>query len=277
MWIPLTLSDSNFKRHGGLLQCKHCGKAFASHAAHDSHVRRTHVSFSTVATVTKNITTTTTAPAAATIVCSICRMTFLYPHQLKLHVCSGQYSWLPAIRSLERRARYLFYCMFFCSLFLSTIYRQPAGRFTPNFACGRTLVPDVSSPLLGFSGPRGRKRGKLNFRYYRSQWGILARMAGLLLTHLLVLSLLWRERDVLNHTTSYYVIYHWSSLIAGPPSRPDVRWLLTSVRHPSVVRPVVISQKLNKIDPQLLWNTIRKSASLILFLHSNPLPGRSPG
>ena len=24
------------------LQCKHCGKAFASHAAHDSHVRRTH-------------------------------------------------------------------------------------------------------------------------------------------------------------------------------------------------------------------------------------------
>ena len=24
------------------LQCKFCGKAFASHAAHDSHVRRTH-------------------------------------------------------------------------------------------------------------------------------------------------------------------------------------------------------------------------------------------
>ena len=34
----------------------------------------------------------------------------------------------------------------------STISRRPAGRFTPKFACGRTLVPDVSSPLLGVSG-----------------------------------------------------------------------------------------------------------------------------
>jgi len=44
----------------------------------------------------------------------------------------------------------------------STISRQPAGRFTPNFACGCTLVPDVSSPLLGVSGPprAGGKRGK---------------------------------------------------------------------------------------------------------------------
>ena len=58
---------------------------------------------------------------------------------------------LPAIHSLERRARYLFYCMFVCS---STISRQPAGRFTRKFACGRTLVPDVSSPLLGVGGPR---------------------------------------------------------------------------------------------------------------------------
>jgi len=36
----------------------------------------------------------------------------------------------------------------------STISRQPAGRFTPNFARGRTLVPDVSSPLLGVGGSR---------------------------------------------------------------------------------------------------------------------------
>ena len=57
---------------------------------------------------------------------------------------------LPAIRSLVRRARYLFYCMFVCS---STISRQPAGRITPKFACRRTLVPDVSSPLLGIGGP----------------------------------------------------------------------------------------------------------------------------
>ena len=50
------------------------------------------------------------------------------------------------------------YCMFFV-LFLSTISRHPTARFTPNFACGRTLVPDVSSPLLEVSGPRGAERG----------------------------------------------------------------------------------------------------------------------
>ena len=57
---------------------------------------------------------------------------------------------------VERRARYLFYCMFVCS---STISRQPAGRFTPKFACRRTLVPDVSSPLLGVGGPRRAEKG----------------------------------------------------------------------------------------------------------------------
>jgi len=60
---------------------------------------------------------------------------------------------LPAIRSLEQKAMYLFY---FCCFvrFLSTISRQPAGQFTPNFARGRTLIPNVSSPLLGVGGPR---------------------------------------------------------------------------------------------------------------------------
>ena len=60
--------------------------------------------------------------------------------------------------SLERRARYLFY---FCGFvrFLSTIFRQPAGQFTPNFACGRTLVPHVSSPLLGVGGSRRAEKG----------------------------------------------------------------------------------------------------------------------
>ena len=45
---------------------------------------------------------------------------------------------------------------------MSTISRQPAGRFTPKFACGRTLVSDVSSPLLGVSGPRARKKGEMS-------------------------------------------------------------------------------------------------------------------
>ena len=43
--------------------------------------------------------------------------------------------------------------------FLSTISRQPAGQFTPNFACGRTLVPNVSSLLLGVGGPRRAEKG----------------------------------------------------------------------------------------------------------------------
>jgi len=72
---------------------------------------------------------------------------------------------LPAIRSLERRAKYLFYCMFFCLFaFLSTISQQPACQFMPIFACGRTLVPDVSSPFLGVSGPPGGE-GEMKFQY----------------------------------------------------------------------------------------------------------------
>ena len=73
-------------------------------------------------------------------------------------------------------ARYLFYCMFFyppfarrangkvfvllyvCLFVRSTISQQPAGRFTPYFACGRILGRDVSSPLLGVSDPRGGKK-----------------------------------------------------------------------------------------------------------------------
>ena len=47
--------------------------------------------------------------------------------------------------------------------FFSTISRQPAGRFKPNFACGRSLVPDVSYPLLGVSSPDGRKKEKMTF------------------------------------------------------------------------------------------------------------------
>ena len=49
----------------------------------------------------------------------------------------------------------LLYVFLFVFLFVrSTISRQPAGRFTQKFACWRTLVPDVSSPLLGVGDPR---------------------------------------------------------------------------------------------------------------------------
>ena len=50
----------------------------------------------------------------------------------------------------------LYVCLFVCS---STISRQPEGRFTPKFACRRTLVPDVSSLLLGVGGPWRAEKG----------------------------------------------------------------------------------------------------------------------
>ena len=57
--------------------------------------------------------------------------------------------------SLVRAKGEVFVLLYVCFLFVrSTISRQLAGRFTPNFACGRTLVPDVSSPLLGVGGLR---------------------------------------------------------------------------------------------------------------------------
>jgi len=64
---------------------------------------------------------------------------------------------LPAIRSWRGISFTLCFFVFFVR---STFYRQPAGLFKPNFACGRTLVPDVSSPLLGVGGG-GRKKGEI--------------------------------------------------------------------------------------------------------------------
>ncbi|KAK2151075.1 hypothetical protein LSH36_376g01007 [Paralvinella palmiformis] len=50
-----------------LAQCKHCGKAFASHAAHDSHVRRTHARDRPVS-------------------CDICGKTFPQTYELRFHM-----------------------------------------------------------------------------------------------------------------------------------------------------------------------------------------------
>ena len=60
---------------------------------------------------------------------------------------------------------------------MSTISRQPAGQFTPNFAHGRTLVPNVSSPLLGVGCPRRAEKGEMTFSLLwesRGNLGILA-------------------------------------------------------------------------------------------------------
>ena len=61
--------------------------------------------------------------------------------------------------SLVRAKGEVFVLLYVCLFVRSTISRQPAGRFTPKFACGRTLVPDVSSPLLGVGGPRRAEKG----------------------------------------------------------------------------------------------------------------------
>jgi len=54
-----------------------------------------------------------------------------------------------------RRAKgEVFGLLYVCLFVRSTISQQPAGRFTPYFACGRSLGRDVSSPLLGVGGPR---------------------------------------------------------------------------------------------------------------------------
>ncbi|RUS86072.1 hypothetical protein EGW08_006165 [Elysia chlorotica] len=68
-----------FRRHRMLMgktiegqkdfECKHCGKAFASHAAHDSHVRRTHAK-------------------ERSCTCGICGKTFQQAYELKFHMAS---------------------------------------------------------------------------------------------------------------------------------------------------------------------------------------------
>ena len=56
--------------------------------------------------------------------------------------------------SLVRAKGEVFVLLYVCLFVRSTISQQPTGRFTPYFACGRSLGRDVSSPLLGVGGPR---------------------------------------------------------------------------------------------------------------------------
>ena len=60
-----------------------------------------------------------------------------------------------------RRAKGEVFVLLYVFFVRSTISRQPAGRCTPKFACRCTLVPDVSSPLLGVGGPRRAEKGKI--------------------------------------------------------------------------------------------------------------------
>ena len=76
---------------------------------------------------------------------------------------------IKAVIIITRQGEVFVLLYVFCSLFLSTISRQPAVRFMPHFACGRSGVLWFRMCLLPFWGlaaPRGGgwKRGKYRMR-----------------------------------------------------------------------------------------------------------------
>jgi len=82
------------------------------------------------------------------------------------------YLLLPAIRSLERRARYLFYCMFF--LFGQRFLDNPRADSHQSLHAGVLWFRMCLLPFWGLVAPADRKRGKWNFCYCSSQWGMFA-------------------------------------------------------------------------------------------------------
>ena len=71
-----------------------------------------------------------------------------------------QDAFLPAIRSLERRARYLFYCMFVC-LFGQRVLSNPRADSRHILHAGVAWVGTCLLPFWGSATPRGgQKEGK---------------------------------------------------------------------------------------------------------------------
>ena len=79
---------------------------------------------------------------------------------------------LPAICSLERRARYLFYCMFFfvCSLFCQRFFDNPRVDSRQILHAG-VLWFRVCLLLFGGQRSRGRKKGEMKFSLLQESMG----------------------------------------------------------------------------------------------------------
>jgi len=82
------------------------------------------------------------------------------------------YDLLPAIRSLERRARYLFYCMFVC-LFGQRFLDNPRADSRQILHAGVLWFRMCLLPFWGSAIPGGGKRGEMTFGWSHSWIGQL--------------------------------------------------------------------------------------------------------
>ena len=72
---------------------------------------------------------------------------------------------LPATRSLERRARYLFYCMFFVCFFLfgQRFLDKPQADSRQSLHAGVLWFRMCLLPFWGLGAPGGQKKGEIKF------------------------------------------------------------------------------------------------------------------
>ena len=69
---------------------------------------------------------------------------------------------------------HLFYCMFNFGFFCQRFLDNPRANSRQILHAGVLWFRICLLPFWGLAAPGGRKKGKLNFRDYGSQWGIFA-------------------------------------------------------------------------------------------------------
>ena len=87
---------------------------------------------------------------------------------------SNIHLFLPAIRSLERRARYLFYCMFvllFFCLFSQRFLDNPRADSRQSSHAGVLWFQTCLLPFCGLAAPGGRKKGQMKFSLLSESMG----------------------------------------------------------------------------------------------------------